>query len=210
MLAALTSGFMLSFSLILAIGAQNAFVFRQGLTARHVHLVVWFCALSDALLICAGVFGVGSLIAPIMDDYHSFIFLLAALWLGFYGVLRLRSAYLNIEALDGDTDRKNPKEAIQILTALFLITWLNPHVYIDTVLLIGTLSIGFDGYSKTAFAIGACCASLSFFSLLGYGAAKLSRYMVHPRSWQIVDYITAAIMFSFAGIMLWQTGWFNS
>lgn len=207
MVSAFISGFVLSFSLILAIGAQNAFVFRQGLTAKHVHLVVWFCAVSDAVLICAGVFGVGNILAPIMREYESIIFLTASLWLGFYGFLRLRSALTQSEALDSQQHQNGPKQALRILGALGLITWLNPHVYIDTILLIGTLSLGFTGSTKVAFAIGACIASASFFSILGYGAAKLNKYMVHPKSWQIVDFITAGIMFSFAVIMFVQTGW---
>lgn len=204
MLSAALSGFFLSFSLILAIGAQNAFVFRQGLLAKHVHLVVWFCAVSDAILICAGVFGLGHVLAPVMAEYEAAIFAAAALWLSWYGAVRLRSALMISDSLAVQNQDGKTRSALKILGAIALITWLNPHVYIDTVLLIGTLSLGFEGGDKISFAIGASIASASFFASLGYGAARLHRYMTHPRAWQLVDFGTAAIMFIFAAIMLFQ------
>ena len=206
MIAAFGTGFAISFGLILAIGAQNAFVLRQGLSRQYVTMVVLFCALSDAVLICAGVFGLGSLFAPIMHEFQDIIFAGAALWLGWYGTMRLYSAYkhnqtmLDASAMAGAT-------RWSVLMAVALMTWLNPHVYLDTLLLIATLSLGLEMLDKIAFAVGACLASLIFFSALGFGATQLSPLMKTARSWQIADIIIAVIMFVLAMSMLFQTRW---
>lgn len=211
-LTVFVTGFFISFSLILAIGSQNAFVLRQGLTGRFVAPVVLFCAVSDAVLICAGVFGFSHIISPLFDQYRDVIFGLAASWLGGYGLLRIRSA------VQASTQMDIPKDASQgsvqplrtVLISVALMTWLNPHVYLDTVVLMGTLSLSYPLAGKIAFACGASLASFCFFMMLGFGAKLVSPYMVHPRSWQIVDGLTAFVMLLFASLMASQISLFSS
>ncbi len=207
MLAAFSSGFAISFGLILAIGAQNAFVLRQGLTRQYVTMVVLFCAVSDAVLICAGVFGLGRLFAPIMQEFQNIIFAGAAIWLGSYGAMRINSARLQ-HRLIAESDGRPCASRWQVLVSIALMTWLNPHVYLDTLLLIATLSLGLEMAGKLAFATGACLASLIFFCALGFGATRLGPLMKTARSWQIVDIVIAGIMFVLAISMLAQTSWF--
>lgn len=207
MLAAFSSGFAISFGLILAIGAQNAFVLRQGLARQYVTMVVLFCAVSDALLICAGVFGLGRLFAPLMQEFQNVIFVGAAIWLGVYGGMRLNSAHMQTHQIDASASHTDTSRW-QVLVSIALMTWLNPHVYLDTLLLIGTLSLGLEMAGKIAFATGACLASLTFFCALGFGATRLSPLMKTARSWQIVDAVIACIMFVLAISMLAQTSWF--
>jgi len=206
--AAFGSGFAISFGLILAIGAQNAFVLRQGLLRQYIVMVVLFCALSDAVLICAGVFGLGRLFAPIMQEYQNVIFVGAALWLGWYGGIRLYRAIIYRQKML-DAEVMTYPSRWKVLVAVGLMTWLNPHVYLDTLLLIATLSLGLEMPEKIAFAGGACLASLIFFCTLGFGAARLSPLMKTARSWQIADSVIAGIMFVLAISMLFQTSWFQ-
>ena len=205
LLPAYATGFALGFSLILAIGAQNAFVLRQGLLRQHVLLVVLFCASADTLLILAGVAGLSALIAGVVDRHASVLFGLAALWLAGYGVMRLGSA---MRAGDGiSTDATTATTVTAVLTTAALLTFGNPHVYLDTVVLIGTVSLQFNGMTKIAFAAGAMTASLVFFAILGYGGYLLSGFMQRPGSWQLLNSAIALIMFALALAMLRAGGW---
>ena len=199
------TGFALGFSLILAIGAQNAFVLRQGLLKQHVLPVVLFCAVSDMILIIAGVGGVSLLIADFAVRHASTMFGLAAVWLAIYGAMRLRSA-----ANPGQTI--NPGEGQQAslaaaLTTAAVLTFGNPHVYLDTVVLIGTVSLQFDGMEKIAYGAGAGAASLVFFFSLGFGATLLAPQIQRKNAWRILDTLIALVMFTLAFGMARAGGW---
>lgn len=191
---ALTSGFAVSISLIFAIGAQNAFVLRQGLRGNHVLAVVLVCALSDAVLISVGVAGFSTLteqlpgLTPIMQ-------VLAVAMLALYGALNLRSAWRGGGRL---LAAEGPPPALWRTVAICLaLTWLNPHVYLDTVLLVGSLSLGFDPH-RLAFGIGAVSASFVFFFTLGFGAAVLRPLFARPAAWRVLDAATGLLMWGIA------------
>ena len=207
MFSAALSGFALSLSLILAIGAQNSFVIRQGLLNQHVLAVVLFCSVADMALICLGALGLGQLLAPIFDLYSQWLFGLAALWLAIYGILRFRDGLrMNAKTdLDG-TNLCQPAQAslTQTLSVVLVLTFANPHVYLDTVILLGSLSVAYEGSDKLAFVCGASAASLSFFGVLGFGARRFSHYMTSPHAWQVIDFVTAFVMLMFAGLLIIQ------
>ena len=207
MFSAALSGFALSLSLILAIGAQNSFVIRQGLLNQHVLAVVLFCSIADIALICLGALGLGQLLAPIFDLYSQWLFGLAALWLAVYGILRFRDGLrMNAKTdLDG-ANLCQPAQAslTQTLSVVLVLTFANPHVYLDTVILLGSLSVPYQGSDKLAFVCGASAASLSFFGVLGFGARRFSHYMTSPRAWQVIDFATSLVMLMFAGLLIIQ------
>ncbi len=177
------TGFATGLSLILAIGAQNAFVLRQGLLRAHVLPLVLLCALSDALLIAAGVagFGVAVRAAPWLP---SLMALAGAAFLLAYGALRLRASWRGDYALvlEGRSAGLWPTLATG---AAF--TWLNPHVYLDTLGLVGAYSTRYLGADKWAFGVGAVSASFAFFAALGFGARLLAPVMRSARAWQVLD-----------------------
>jgi L-lysine exporter family protein LysE/ArgO len=193
----LLSGFTAGASLIIAIGAQNAFVLRQGVKREHVLAVVAVCALSDIVLITLGVGGIGALVeaAPVA---LTIVTIAGALFLLGYAVLAARRA-LRPTALETGAAASTPLLAA-VLTALAL-TWLNPHVYLDTVLLLGSLAATHGADGKWLFAIGACVASVVWFTALGYGARLLSRVFARPVAWRILDGVIAVVMLALA-IML--------
>jgi len=203
--ASFATGFALGFSLILAIGAQNAFVLRQGLMRRHVLAVVLFCALADMLLIVVGVAGISLLIADLASRYAPLLFGFAALWLAGYGVLRVRSA-LVASGIGGDNDSESAG-LLSTLATVAVLTFGNPHVYLDTVVLIGTVSLQFDGADRVAYGAGAATSSLVFFFSLGYGASLLAPQMKRPNAWRILDMVIALVMFGLAIGMARAGGW---
>lgn len=196
--AALT-GFATALSLIVAIGAQNAFVLRQGLIRHHVFWLCLFCSLSDAVLIGAGVAGFGALSAaqpwlPVALTLGGAAFLLA------YGALRLRAAFRGGQALAAAGAGGSLRAVLGTAAA---ITWLNPHVYLDTLALIGAVSTRFDpGAARLAFALGAISASFAFFFALGYGARLLAPAMASPRAWRLLDLGIGAVMWAIAAGLL--------
>ena len=204
-LSSFGTGFALGFSLILAIGAQNAFVLRQGLTRRHVLPVVMFCAVADMLLIVAGVAGVSLLIADIASRHAPALFGVAAIWLAGYGLLRVRGA-VTANGIINDNDGVSGQLLPTLATAAVL-TFGNPHVYLDTVVLIGTVSLQFDGADRIAYGAGAATASFVFFFSLGYGAKLLAPQMKHPNAWRILDAVIALVMFGLAIGMARAGGW---
>lgn len=203
MFAAATAGFGLGFSLILAIGAQNAFVLRQGLLGAHVGTVVLVCALSDALLIAVGVAGFGALSTAI-PGLATVMRWGGALFLFAYGALALRRAWIGGAALRPDADTAQSRRAA-MLTALAL-TWLNPHVYLDTVVLLGSVAAGY-GPLRPAFAAGAMTASMVFFTSLGYGARLIAPLFARPNAWRVLELGIGAVMWALAaGLVLGAKG----
>ncbi len=187
---AFLSGFLLSLSLILAIGPQNAFVLRQGLLKQHVLPIALFCTLSDIILILLGIFGFGSIISN-FDNFSQYMFAIGGVWLSGYGFLRLKGAYLADSFLEASNEKESNLKLVLINCAV--LTWFNPHVYIDTLILIGTVSIRFE--DSLHFGLGACLASVIFFFSLAFGARFLSPYMSSKKAWQILDLVIASIMF---------------
>ncbi len=197
MLTSFLPGFALSLTLILAIGAQNAFVLRQGLRREHVFWVCLTCGVSDALLIAAGVAGFGAL-AEAVPWFETVMRYGGAAFLIWYGAQNALSAWRGGEMLDA-TGEATQSLSKAILTLLAL-TWLNPHVYLDTVVLIGSISAQYP--DRLAFGTGAVLASLTFFFALGYGARLLSPLFAKPVSWQILDGIIALTMWAIAAKLL--------
>ncbi|MED6346344.1 MAG: LysE/ArgO family amino acid transporter [Candidatus Thermoplasmatota archaeon] len=191
-------GFALSLGLILAIGPQNAFVMRQGLKRSHVFATCLACSLADVGLITAGILGVGALVSSI-EGAEPLIAMGAAAFLAGYGVLRVKSS-MNPEAIDIDGDAEGSLSAT--MAALLAITFLNPHVYFDTLLLIGSASTGFIGDERLAFGVGAALASFVFFFSLGYGAKRMSRVLNSPEAWRVIDRGIAVVMFVIAGAII--------
>lgn len=196
MLIAFSTGFFLGISLILAIGAQNAFVLRQGILGQHVFYVALFCAVSDALLIFLGVTGISFFLDNLVGEFTNILFGISSIWLSGYGLIRLMSIFKSNAVLDSENIAL--KKLIPTLASVFILTFANPHVYIDTVVLIGSIAQQFSGDLKFIFAIGASLASFIFFFGLAYGAKLLSPLMQSPTSWRILDGIIAVIMFSIA------------
>ncbi|MCM3779961.1 LysE/ArgO family amino acid transporter [Microbacterium hydrocarbonoxydans] len=205
------SGLGLGLSLIVAIGAQNVFVLRQGIRREHVLPVVVVCALSDALLILAGVAGLGFVIsaAPwlvVVARWAGALFLLG------YGLLAARRAWRGGEQLrvdDAPTTGAAPEGGgaatatatrtalAPVLLTVLALTWLNPHVYLDTVLMLGSIAAT-HGEERWLFAAGAIVASILWFTALGFGARYLGRWLRTERSWRILDGIIAVVMIALA------------
>ncbi len=193
MLASAVSGFSLGLGLILAIGSQNAFVLRQGLRAQHVVWVCLVCAVSDAILIAAGVFGFGAL-AQAVPGFETAMRYGGAAFLLWYGARSFRAAWRGGDALRAGGDGGSGLGAA-VMTALAL-TWLNPHVYLDTVVLLGSVSAQYP--YPTAFAAGAMTASVVFFFSLGFGARLLAPFFAKPSAWRALDLVVGATMWTIA------------
>ncbi|MCA0929017.1 LysE/ArgO family amino acid transporter [Ruegeria profundi] len=193
MSASLIAGFTLGFSLILAIGAQNAFVLRQGLRREHVLPLCLTCAASDALLIAAGVAGFGAL-AEALPWFETVMRYGGAIFLTWYGLRSLQSAWRGGAVMDVSEGQRASLRSVLLTVLAF--TWLNPHVYLDTVVLIGSISAQYD--DRMAFAVGAMLSSFVFFFSLGYGAGVLSPVFARPRAWQVLDSIIGIVMLGIA------------
>lgn len=196
--SAAVSGYLLSISLIAAIGAQNAFVLRQGLRREHVFAVIMTCALSDALLMAAGVAGFGAVskLVPWIGDamlYGGVLFLIV------YGALRFRAALRGGEALRPAEGVSTP--LAQVLITCLVLTWANPHVYLDTVVLIGSLSAQYAPH-QMVFGLGAALGSFSFFLALGYGARLLAPVFAKPQAWVVLEIVVGATMWAIAAGLL--------
>jgi L-lysine exporter family protein LysE/ArgO len=189
-LTAAAAGFGTGLSLIVAIGAQNAFVLRQGVRRDAVLAVVGICALSDALLITLGVAGVGAVVVAWPGV------LTAVAWVGgafllCYGALAARRVFRPGGALVTEGEAAGSRRRA-VLTCLAL-TWLNPHVYLDTVFLLGTVAAD-RGPMRWTFGLGAAVASLCWFAALGFGARLLGRHLAKPTAWRVLDGVVAATM----------------
>ncbi|MFF6958706.1 LysE family transporter [Streptomyces sp. NPDC008317] len=196
LLAAL-AGLGTGLSLIVAIGAQNAFVLRQGIRREHVAAVVAICALSDAALITLGVSGIGALVHAWPSAVTVAAWVGGAFLVG-YGVLAARRA-LRPEHLDPAGASGGTLRAA-VLTCLAM-TWLNPHVYLDTVLLLGSVANGYGG-GRWPFAVGAASGSVLWFGALGFGARLLRRPFSRPGSWRVLDGVIAVTMVTLGVVMV--------
>lgn len=200
MTSSFLTGFALGFSLILAIGAQNAFVLRQGIRRHYVLPVVLTCAVSDAVLIAAGVAGFGALAeaAPWLKPVMTYG---GAAFLFVYGGLSFRSALTGSGALKADG--ANTTGLWPTLGICLALTWGNPHVYLDTLVLLGSVAAGHDG-SRLAFGGGAVAASFVFFFALGFGARLLAPFFAKPASWRVLDAAVGVLMWAIAITLILQ------
>ena len=198
MLDSAAAGLLTGLSLIVAIGAQNAFVLRQGLLRQHVGPVVAVCAISDLVLIVAGVAGIGAIVQ------HAPTALTIVRWLGvaFLTAYGVRSLWRAREAGSLHAATANPISLRAALAQIVALTWLNPHVYLDTVLLIGSIAAHHGPTGKWWFAAGASLASLLWFTGLGYGARLLAPLLSRPRAWQVLDVVIGLVMFAIAAVLL--------
>jgi L-lysine exporter family protein LysE/ArgO len=188
------AGMLTGLALIVAIGAQNAFVLRQGLRRSHVGLVVAICALSDVALILAGVTGIGVVVdrAPWAVEVVRW---LGVAFLTAYGIgsLRRARAPLVLAVGDGIVESRGG-----VVTRAVALTWLNPHVYLDTVLLLGSIAGTHGPTGRWWFALGACVASVAWFAGLAYGAGLAAPRLASPRAWQVLDVLIGLVMLAIA------------
>ena len=205
MISSFFTGFFLGISLIVAIGAQNTFVLRQGILGQHVFYVALFCALADALLICIGITGISFFLNKFIVQFSNLLFGFSAIWLAGYGLIRLKAVFKSDSALEIDSSKS--KDLIPTLSILFILTFANPHVYLDTMILIGSISQQFSGDHKIAFAFGASLASFIFFFSLAYGAKLLIPIMQSPNSWRKLDFLIALVMFMIAIKLAYAGNW---
>mgnify|MGYP000005749243 FL=1 len=205
MISAFLTGFFLGLSLIMAIGAQNTFVLKQGIINKHIFYVALFCALSDALLIIIGIAGISFFLSNSINQISNWLFGFAALWILGYGLVRLKTIFMTDATLKIEISQS--KDLLPTLSIIAVLTFANPHVYLDTMLLIGTVSQQFVGENKVAFGFGASFASFIFFFSLAYSAKLLAPLMKKPSSWRILDFIVALVMFTIATKLLYAGNW---
>lgn len=200
---AASAGFFLGVSLIVAIGAQNAFLLRQGLLRQHVFILCVICALSDALLIVVGVFGFGTLVSQAKWLIDA-VTIGGAIFLFIYGFMAFRRVMSPDAMKAASQGAGNLAKAIATCLAL---TYLNPHVYLDTVVLLGGLSANYQGADRVAYGAGAATGSFVWFFALGYGARLLVGVFENPKAWQVLDFIIGCIMWLIAASLLisWWT-----
>lgn len=193
--AALLQGGLMMAGLIVAIGAQNALVLRQGVMRAHVLPVVALCTVSDWLLVALGVFGLGALMAaqPLLMEAFRYG---GAAFLAGYGALAARRAWLGQSG--GLQLAASGSSLAGVLTSTLAMTYLNPHVYLDTVVLVGGVGARHEGMARLAFVAGAWFASAAWFALLGFGAAGAARWLGRPQAWRAIDALVALVMWAVA------------
>jgi L-lysine exporter family protein LysE/ArgO len=193
---AILPGILTGLSLIVAIGAQNAFVIRPGLTRRYVFEVAIVSALLDAALILLGTGGLGALIQTVPALFE-IVRWFGVAYLVWFGISSVRRAFAS-ESMSLDGDSATSRRGIVLSTVTFSL--LNPHVYLDTVVFLGSIANQF-GADRWWFALGACVASFLWFFGIAYGARRLSRYVTRPIFWRILDSVIAVTMFTIAGVL---------
>lgn len=195
MFLTLLKGFGTSGSLIVAIGAQNAFVIRQGILRRHLFLTALICSMIDALLILLGVLGFGQLISayPLSIELSKYF---AIIFLFFYGVISLKSS-LSPKSLEGGKEQELPS-AKKTIFFLLAISLLNPHVYLDTVILLGSIASQHPPDEQIYFTLGAISASFLWFFAITYGGYLLAPVLSKPTAWRIIDGLVALTMWGIA------------
>lgn len=191
---AAVAGYLVALSLIAAIGAQNAFVLRQGLRREHVLPVVLICAGSDAVLIALGVGGFGA-IAAALPWFATAMRWLGVAFLAVYGALRFKAALKGGEALMPAPGASQPLGRVLAMCVMF--TWANPHVYLDTVVLLGSISAQYAPH-QLAFGMAAATGSFSFFGALGFGARILAPVFARPRAWVVLEIAVGCVMWAIA------------
>ncbi len=202
-LAAAATGFGLSASLIVAIGAQNAFVLRQGIRREHVGPVVSVCALLDLLLMAAGVAGLGAVFTG-RPGWLDALALAGALLLAVYGLGAARRAWRPpAQAALQAQSQGQPVARREVVLQVLAISLLNPHVYLDTVVLVGAVGARQAAGTQGAFVVGAGLASALWFVLLGYGARVLSPWFARPAAWRVLDGVVALTMLALAFKLAW-------
>ncbi len=194
------AGFFLGASLIIAIGAQNAFVLKLGLVKKHVFPVVMICAVSDAVLIIAGVAGFGVFVQSVPELITGITYFGAA-FLFIYGALAFRRATQVHSLHTAGITTVSLRKTVGTVLGL---TFLNPHVYLDTVVLLGGLSAAYAGPAKIAYGAGATIASFVWFFALGYGARLLAPVFAKPASWRVLEFSIGVIMWSIAAKLLYS------
>ena len=203
------AGFFLGAGLIIAIGAQNALVLKLGIIKHHVFTVVIICALSDAILIVAGVGGFGTLVQS-SPGLIKWVTILGSGFLIVYGALAFRRSFQLHSLQTSDVGRPSLTKTIATVLGL---TFLNPHVYLDTVVLLGGLSARYAGNAQLAYGAGAVIASFVWFFALGYGARLLAPIFAKPLSWRILEFSIGIVMWSIAAKLLYShfqlSGFFN-
>lgn len=199
LVAAALAGFMTGAGLIIAIGAQNAFVLRQGLQREHIGIVVATTSLSDIVLIFCGVAGVGVLVRE-WPELMQILRFGGAAFLGLYALKAAHRAWTGSAALIATSTGAGGRR--HVLAACLAFTFLNPHVYLDTMVLLGGLSTRYPGMAQWAFGIGACMASVAWFSTLGYGSRLLRPVFSDPRAWRILDASIAVFMLVLCVLLL--------
>ncbi|CUW26182.1 MULTISPECIES: LysE/ArgO family amino acid transporter [Streptomyces] len=197
-LTAAVAGFGTGLSLIVAIGAQNAFVLRQGVRRDAVLAVVGICALSDALLIALGVGGVGAVVVAWPGALRA-VGIVGGAFLLCYGALAARRVLKPGTGLRAEGEAAGSRRRA-VLTCLAL-TWLNPHVYLDTVFLLGSLAAD-RGPLRWTFGLGAALASLCWFAALGFGARLLGRFLARPGAWRVLDGLVAVTMLALGATLI--------
>ena len=183
-------GLIIGLILIIAIGPQNLFVIQQGLKKSYVFTVCLICSISDTLLIIIGI-ALSNYLAELSENLVQVLKLVGASWLLLYGILKIKNSFRNIEFKELYKIEK--LNNIILITLTF--TFLNPHVYLDTIILIGTISLNFD--SKFSFAIGVIISSFLFFFTLGYFSKYLSKFFNNKKSWFIIDNLFGILMISY-------------
>ena len=194
MLHTYLQGFAIGLSLIVAIGAQNAFVLKQGLKKQAVFWVCFVCALSDSILVVLGITGFATVI-QLYPELVGFAKWAGAVFLLWYGLQHAIQAFKSNQSLHAGS--QNEIQLSKIIIVCLALTWLNPHVYLDTVVLIGSISTQFE-QTKLYFALGVITASWFFFFSLGYGARVLIPVFANPKAWKVLDVVIALIMWSIA------------
>ena len=195
---AAATGFALMAGLIIAIGAQNAFVLRQGIKREHVGAVVAFCAAADALLTTAGVLGAGRALAA-APQWGRAMAIAGAAFLWVYGLRALWRAWRPAALVADRTERRLSLRAALGQAAAF--TLLNPHVYLDTVALVGAVGAQQPAGLRPAFVLGACAASALWFGSLGYGARRLAPWFARPQAWRWLDSFIGVTMLLLAALL---------
>lgn len=195
------TAFVLAAGLIMAIGAQNAHVLRQGIAGHYVGITVMLCAFFDTVLMTSGVFGFGWLLTqiPMLEDVARLGGVVFLLW---YGSRCVHSAMAPVSSVSVESRVATSLPAAIATVSAF--TLLNPHVYLDTVVLIGSIGGQYEGTAQTIFAVGAFTASWVWFIALGYGARLVRPYFENPKAWQMLDGLIALVMFGIALSLLWE------
>ncbi|MDF7670181.1 LysE/ArgO family amino acid transporter [Orbaceae bacterium ESL0721] len=201
MIAEILNGAMISASLIIAIGAQNLFVLKQGLLKEHIFWVCLICFICDFLLLSIGVLGVGAFINqyPLLTQLVALAGVLFLIW---YGILSFKSAWQGTSSLQVSSSNNQKKPLLAVVLSTLAVTLLNPHVYLDTVVIVGGIAGTLNGEQKVAFLIGAVIVSCIWFFGIGYGARLLAPLFKQKRVWTVLDCLIGIIMFYIAALLI--------